>query len=98
MPSSPDYRRNYQQEARTAKARGEIGGHDSAHSERLRLRRKAMKLGMVKPHDGKDVDHKVPVSKGGSNSIGNARVETAHDNRSFPRRPDGSMIANHPKN
>ena len=97
MPSSPDYVRDYRQEARTSKARGEIGGHNSPHSERLRLRRKAVKAGMVKPHDGKDVDHTKALSKGGANTLKNARVRTEHDNRSFPRNPDGSMKANHPK-
>lgn len=97
MPSSPDYVRDYKQEARTSRARGEIGGHNSPHSKRLRLRRKAVKAGMVKPHDGKDVDHTKALSKGGGNSLQNARVRSEHDNRSFPRNPDGSMKANHPK-
>ena len=98
MPSSPGYKRDYAQEYKTAKSRGEVGtGHDSENAQRHRLRRKALKLGMVKPGDGKDVDHRNPLNHGGSNSISNARVESAHDNRSFPRRADGSMIANHPK-
>lgn len=97
MPSSPDYIRDYKQETRTAKARGETGGHNSPHSKRLRLRRAAVKAGMVKPHDGKDVDHVKALSKGGTNSLKNARVRTEHDNRSYPRNADGSMKANHPK-
>lgn len=98
MPSSPGYVRNYAEEDKTAKARGETGtGSDSGNAQRHRLRRKALNLGMVKKGDGKDVDHKNPLNKGGGNSIGNARIETAHDNRSFPRSADGSMIANHPK-
>lgn len=96
MPSSPGYVRDLTQEYKTAKARGEIGtGHDSKNAERHRARRKALKLGLVKP--GQDLDHKKPLSKGGSNAVSNFRAESPHANRSFPRRSDGSMIANHPK-
>lgn len=93
MPSSKDYERDYAQEYATAKARGEVGtGHSSGSATRHRLRRKALKMGMVKP--GQDVDHKKPLSKGGSNTIKNARATTPHANRSFPRNKDGSMKSN----
>lgn len=96
MPSSPGYKRDYTQEYKTAKARGEKGtGHDGENAKRQRLRREALKRGLVKP--GQDLDHKKPLSKGGSNTLANARAETPHQNRSFPRRSDGSMIANHEK-
>lgn len=96
MPSSPGYHRDLKQEYKTAKARGEIGtGHDSKNAERHRARRLALKMGLVKR--GQDLDHKKPLSKGGTNSPSNFRAESAHDNRSFPRRSDGSMVANHPK-
>ena len=88
MPSSPNYKRNYKQERKTSLKRGEAKGH----ALRLRARRKAVKLGMVKPHDGKDVDHKQPLSKGGAGTdTKNLRVQTPAKNRSFPRKPDGSM-------
>jgi hypothetical protein len=49
MPSSPGYKRDYTQEYKTAQARGENGtGHDSGNAERHRLRRKALKLGLVR--------------------------------------------------
>jgi hypothetical protein len=97
MPSSKNYVRNYKQEYKTAKSRGEAGtGHNSGSAERDRLRRLALKRGMVKKGQD-DVDHRIPLSKGGPNTLKNARIESEHDNRSFPRRPDGSMIANHPK-
>jgi hypothetical protein len=96
MPSSPNYKRDYTEEYKTAKARGENGtGHDSGSAERHRLRRKALKLGLVRK--GQDVDHTRALSKGGANTIANARARSPHDNRSFPRNPDGSMIANHPE-
>ncbi len=95
MPSSPNYQRDYAEETKTAKARGETGGADSGNAVRHRARRKALKLGMVK--SGQDLDHKKPISKGGSNSPSNFRAETPHDNRSFPRRADGALVANHPR-
>lgn len=97
MPSSSNYVRDYAREYKTAKARNEKGtGHDGENAKRQRLRREALKRGLVKP--GQDLDHRKPLSKGGSNTLANARPESPHTNRSFPRRSDGSMIANHPKN
>jgi hypothetical protein len=96
MPSSPGYKRNLAQEYATQKARGESGtGSNSENAKRHRARRVALKLGMVKK--GQDLDHKKPLSKGGSNSPSNFRAESPHDNRSFPRNSKGGMIANHPK-
>lgn len=95
MPSSPNYVRDIKQETKTAKARGEIGGHNAPHAKRMRARRLMVKKGLVKPNDGKDVDHKVPLSKGGSaTAASNLRVKTAKDNRSFPRNKDGSLKKN----
>ncbi len=93
MPSSPGYKRNYDQEYKTAKARGEVGtGSDSGSAKRHKLRRKMLKLGLVRK--GQDVDHKKPLSKGGSNSVKNARATSPSANRGFPRRKDGSMKSN----
>lgn len=93
MPSSPGYVRDLKQEYKTAKARGEIGtGHNSKNAIRHRARRKALKLGLVKP--GQDLDHKKPLSKGGSNSVKNFRARSPSANRGFPRNPDGSMKKN----
>lgn len=89
MPSSKDYVRDYKQEAKTSKARGEIGGSDTPNAKRKRLRRLALKKGMVKP--GQDLDHKKPLSKGGSNTLKNARAVAPGKNRSFPRNSDGSI-------
>ena len=90
MPSSKGYVRNYSQEYRTAKARNEKGtGSNSGNAKRQRLRRKMLKLGMIKP--GQDVDHKRPLSKGGANTTKNARASSPSKNRSFPRKPDGSI-------
>lgn len=93
MPSSPGYKRDYKQEYKTAKARGENGtGSNSGSAKRHRLRRKMLKLGLVKA--GQDVDHKVPLSKGGSNTVKNAKARSPGANRGFPRNKDGSMKRN----
>lgn len=91
MPSSPGYKRDYKQERKTAIRRGETLGSDSDNAKRKKLRRKLEAQGKVRKGDGKDVDHKKPLSKGGSNSTSNARVVSASANRSFPRNKDGSM-------
>jgi hypothetical protein len=93
VPSSPGYKRNYAEEYKTAKARGEVGtGHDSGSAERHRLRRMALKKGLV--HAGQDFDHIDPLSKGGSNTLSNGRPRSPHMNRGFPRNSDGSMKNN----
>lgn len=97
MPSSPGYKRDYRRETETAKARGETGGSDSENAKRHRLRRAMEKKGAVHLNDGKDVDHTKPLSKGGANTLSNARVRSPGANRSFPRNPDGSMRRNVPK-
>lgn len=93
MPSSPGYVRDYAQEYKTAKKRGEVGtGSNSGSAKRHRLRRKMLKLGLVKK--GQDVDHKKALSKGGSNSVKNARAASPSANRGFPRTKTGAMKSN----
>lgn len=95
MPSSPNYVRDFKREYATAKARGEQGtGSNAGSAKRNKLRRLAIKKGLVKRGDGKDLDHKRALSKGGSNTLKNVRVTTPSENRSFPRKKDGSMKAN----
>ena len=40
---------------------------------------------------GKDVDHRQPLSKGGSNDPSNLRVRSEHSNRSFARDKEAHM-------
>lgn len=41
--------------------------------------------GLVRKGDGKDVDHKKPLSRGGSNSDDNLRVQSRSANRGYKR-------------
>lgn len=54
-------------------------------------RRAAIKAGKAHKGDGKDVDHKTPLSKGGGNDPSNLRVVSRGKNRSFARNKDGSL-------
>lgn len=57
----------------------------------MKARRAMEKAGKVKPFDDKQVDHKKPLSKGGSNGKGNWRVTSDSRNMSFSRNKDGSL-------
>jgi len=50
-----------------------------------------IKKGLAHKGDGKDVDHKTPLSKGGTNNPSNLRVVPASSNRSFSRNSDSSV-------
>jgi hypothetical protein len=46
---------------------------------------------------GKDIDHKRPLSKGGSTNKSNLQLKTASANRSFSRNSDHTVKKNKPK-
>ncbi len=86
MPYSKNGRRDYKTEYAKYASRPE---QIAARSERNKARREAVNAGMdVK---GKDVDHKRPISKGGTNATSNLRAVSKTTNRSFSRNKDGSM-------
>jgi hypothetical protein len=60
-------------------------------AQRNKARRMLEAKGVVHKGDGKDVDHKKPLSKGGTTVISNLRAKPAAANRSFARKSDGSM-------
>ncbi len=83
------HKKEYQQQL----ARGE---HEK-RMERQRLRRKVDKNGkaangngVADKREGKDLAHKKPLSKGGSNKDGYT-VKSKSKNRSFKRNSDGSI-------
>lgn len=60
-------------------------------AKRNAARAELAKEGKVHKGDGNDVDHRKPISKGGGNTRGNLRVQSAHANRSFRRNKDNSI-------
>jgi hypothetical protein len=58
---------------------------------RNKARRMLEREGVVKKGDGKDVDHKTPLSKGGSTDRSNLRAVPASKNRSVKRNKDSSL-------
>jgi 5-methylcytosine-specific restriction endonuclease McrA len=59
--------------------------------KRKAARRQLEKEGLVKKFDGKHVDHKTPLSKGGSTKRSNLRVISAKKNCSYARNKKGGM-------
>jgi hypothetical protein len=79
-----DYRKeydNYQGKPEQVKNRAARNG----------ARRKMEKEGKVKKGDGKDVDHKTPMAKGGGNGRSNLAVKPKSKNRSFARTKTAKM-------
>lgn len=74
--------------------------YDNYHSSPEQIKKRAMrnaarremeKKGLVRKGDGKDVDHRTPIAKGGGNGTGNLRVVPKSVNRSFPRTKRAGM-------
>jgi hypothetical protein len=79
-----DYKKQYEK----------YDGKDSVKKDRAKrngARRKMEDEGRVSKGDGKDVDHKKPLSKGGGNGKSNLRVTSKNSNRSFARKKNGAM-------
>lgn len=86
MPSGKNYVRDYKQENKTAKARGETGnGSGSGDAMRHKARRKVIKRIGKAAVQGKDVDHKVKLKNGGGNGTKNLRVRGRRANRADNR-------------
>lgn len=58
---------------------------------RNKARRQLEREGKVSKGDGKDVDHKKPLAKGGSNSRSNLKAVPKSKNRSFKRTTKAKM-------
>lgn len=86
MPSPKGYKRDYKQEYAA-----ESPQRKRQRAARNRARYQLMKEGLVKRGDGKHVDHKKPLSKGGSNSRRNLRVRSGNANSSYRRTSTGAM-------
>ena len=60
-------------------------------AQRNKARRMLEREGVVHKGDGKDVDHKKPLSKGGTTTRSNLTAVPASANRSYKRKADGSI-------
>ncbi len=82
-----DGKRSYDKELRWEKEEKPMRVKQRA--QRNAARAMLMEEGRVRKGD--DVDHKKPLSKGGSNARSNLRAISASKNRSVKRKQDGSL-------
>jgi hypothetical protein len=80
--------RNYKKEYENYDGTPEV---KKKRAQRNKARRILEREGVVHKGDGKDVDHKTPLSKGGTTVRSNLRPKPASANRSYKRNADGSM-------
>lgn len=85
MPYMTNGKRDYKKQ-RAYDSKPEVKADRAA---RNRARRKLKNSGVNV--DGKDVDHKRPLSKGGGNGVSNLRAVSRSSNRSFARTKSGKM-------
>ncbi len=86
------YKKEYQQQ----KARGERKARNARERARYEAKNPG-KDGKITDVKGEDIDHKKPLSKGGTNRPSNLRSVKPSKNRSFSRNSDGSVKKNVPK-
>lgn len=87
------YKKEYQQQ----KARDEFANRNARARARYAMDKTGADEngnGKADKREGKDIDHKKPLSKGGTNGKKNLRVVSSKNNRSFPRNKDGSVKKN----
>ena len=80
--------RNYKSEYQAYQGKPE---QIANRAKRNAARREMEKAGRVHKGDGKDVDHKRPIARGGSNDRSNLRVTSKSENRSFARTKSARM-------
>ena len=78
------YKKEYQQQL----DRGEQPKRNARERARYAMYKKGV------DRDGKDIDHIVPLSKGGTNDKSNLRLVKPETNRSFKRNSDRSVKKN----
>lgn len=88
MPFMTNGKRDYKKEVARYTSKPAV---IKKRTEQNAARREMMQQGKVHKGDGKDVDHKTPLSKGGSTDKSNLRVVPSSQNRSFSRNKDGSL-------
>jgi hypothetical protein len=82
------YKKEYQQQ----KERGEQPSRNARERARYAMDKKGV------DRTGKDIDHVIPLSKGGTNAPKNLKLKSPSTNRSFSRNSDHTVKKNKPKN
>lgn len=72
--TKPNYKKLYKKYHSSRKAKTE-------RNMRNQARRRMKRAGRVRKGDGMEIDHKVPISKGGSNKPSNLRIVSRKTNR-----------------
>jgi hypothetical protein len=80
------YKKEYQQQ----KERGEAPNRDVRQKARREMDAKGI------DRTGKDIDHTIPLSKGGTNAPSNLKLKSPSANRSFSRNSDHTVKKNKP--
>jgi hypothetical protein len=88
LPFMTNGKRDYKKEVRLYTSKPSVV---KKRVEQNKARRVMEKAGLVHKGDGKDVDHKTPLSKGGGGSRSNLRVVPSSQNQSFSRNKDSSL-------
>lgn len=88
MPYMTNGKRDYKKQYEKYDGKDEV---KKDRAKRNGARRQLEREGKVSKGDGKDVDHKKPLSKGGSNSRSNLRVKSSSANKSFARTKSGKI-------
>jgi|TARA_R110002126_G_scaffold282926_1_gene431793 hypothetical protein len=83
--------RPYKKEYDQQQERGEL----PKRMERQKARRAMDAKGVDRT--GKDIDHVIPLSKGGTNAPSNLKLKSPSANRSFSRNSDHTVKINKPK-
>ena len=90
------YKKEYQQQL----SRGESTNRNARERARYLVDKTGADKnnnGKADKREGKDIDHKIPLSKGGTNRKSNLKLESASSNRSFSRNSNHTVKINKPK-
>jgi hypothetical protein len=82
------YKRDYKQEYANYDGTEAV---KKKRAQRNKARRMLEREGVVSKGDGKDVDHKKPLSKGGTTTRSNLKAVPASTNRSYKRTTKGAI-------
>ena len=88
MPFMKNGKRDYKRENELYNSKPE---QRKNRSERTVARNQANADGRTSKGDSTNLDHRVPLSKGGTSAKSNLRVVSESRNKSFSRNADGSM-------